>query len=161
MNDLIRVLLGMKAPSEPQLVEDLQLLNTKLNASQKEAIRFCLESPEVACIHGPPGTLCMLILLLDFNARAIIGTGKTHTLIELIRQMTTKSAYNPKPLRLLVCGASNLSVDNILERLLALPPAPKGQELKVTRIGHPARVMSRASMLEATLDVQASRSDQV
>lgn len=55
MNDLIRVLLGMKAPSEPQLVEDLQLLDTKLNASQKEAIRFCLESPEVACIHGPPG----------------------------------------------------------------------------------------------------------
>lgn len=75
--------------------------------------------------------------------------------------MTTKSAYNLKPLRLLVCGASNLSVDNILERLLALPPAPKGQELKVTRIGHPARVMSRASILEATLDVQASRSDQV
>lgn len=162
MNDLIRVLLGLKAPSEPQPVKDLQLFDTNLNASQNEAIQFCLESPEVACIHGPPGNIFMPALYtITYLFFPVIGTGKTHTLIELIRQMTTKSAYNPKPLRLLVCGASNLSVDNILERLLALPPAPKGQELKVTRIGHPARVMSKVSILESTLEVQASRSDQV
>jgi len=143
MTDLIRVLLGMMAPSERIPISGIDFFDKNLNDSQKEAIQFCLESPEVACIHGPP------------------GTGKTHTLIELIRQMTTKSAYNPKPLRLLVCGASNLSVDNILERLLSLPSAPKGQELRVTRVGHPARVMSRASILEATLEVQSARSDQV
>jgi len=143
MTDLIRVLLGMMAPSERTPISGIDFFDKNLNDSQKEAIQFCLESPEVACIHGPP------------------GTGKTHTLIELIRQMTTKSAYNPKPLRLLVCGASNLSVDNILERLLSLPSAPKGQELRVTRVGHPARVMSRASILEATLEVQSARSDQV
>ncbi len=28
---------------------------TDLNDSQKEAIRFCLTSENVACIHGPPG----------------------------------------------------------------------------------------------------------
>lgn len=90
-----------------------------------------------------------------------LGTGKTHTLIEIIRQFTTISSSNPKPLRLLVCGASNLSVDNILERLLALPAGDKGEKLKVTRIGHPARVMAHEGILDSTLEVKATRTDQV
>ena len=89
-----------------------------------------------------------------------IGTGKTHTLIEIIRQLTSVSPYNPKPKRLLVCGASNLSVDNILERLLALPAPDKGEKLKVTRVGHPARVMANEGVVDATLEVKAGRSDQ-
>ena len=92
---------------------------------------------------------------------AAAGSGKTHTLIEVIRQLTTVTPSNPKPLRLLVCGASNLSVDNILERLLALPAPESGKKLKVTRVGHPARVMNQEEVLEATLEVKASRSDQV
>lgn len=60
-----------------------------------------------------------------------------------------------------MCGASNLSVDNILERLLALPVSEDGKKLKVTRVGHPARVMNQEDMIEATLEVKASRSDQV
>ncbi|KAF8065235.1 P-loop containing nucleoside triphosphate hydrolase protein [Lyophyllum atratum] len=139
---LTQVLLGMVPRSEKQPVQDLRFFDESLNASQKEAIKFCLESPEVACIHGPP------------------GTGKTHTLIELIRQLTTVSSYNPKPLKLLVCGASNLSVDNILERLLDLPPGEKGEKLKVTRIGHPARVMAHERILDSTLEVKATRTDQ-
>lgn len=90
-----------------------------------------------------------------------IGTGKTHTLIEIIRQLTTTTASNPRPQRLLVCGASNLSVDNILERLLGLPPNEKGEKLKVTRIGHPARVMNHEGVLDSTLEVKAGRTDQV
>lgn len=90
-----------------------------------------------------------------------LGTGKTHTLIEIIRQLTTVTPTNPIPLRLLVCGASNLSVDNILERLLALPPSEKGERIKVTRIGHPARVMAHEGVLESTLEVKATRTDQV
>lgn len=89
------------------------------------------------------------------------GTGKTHTLIELIRQLTTVTPSNPKSQRLLVCGASNLSVDNILERLLALPTQDGRGKLKVTRIGHPARVMAHQGILDNTLEVQATRSDQV
>jgi DNA polymerase alpha-associated DNA helicase A len=95
----------------------------------------------------------------------IIGTGKTHTLIEIIRQLTTPSEHsiNEKQKRILVCGASNLSVDNILERLLAIPPPEKGKRtpLAATRIGHPARVMANQGVLEATLEVKASKSDQV
>jgi hypothetical protein len=52
-------------------------------------------------------------------------------------------------------------VDNILERLLELPPSEKGERLKVTRIGHPARVMAHDGILDSTLDVQAGRTDQV
>jgi len=89
------------------------------------------------------------------------GTGKTHTLIEVIRQLTSVSSANPKSLRVLVCGASNLAVDNILERLLALPVAKSENRLKVTRVGHPARVMSDDNVLDSTLDVKAGRSDEV
>ncbi|KAG6855819.1 hypothetical protein H0H87_010581 [Tephrocybe sp. NHM501043] len=139
---LTKVLMGVVPRSNRQPIQDLKFFDDSLNPSQKEAIKFCLESPEVACIHGPP------------------GTGKTHTLIELIRQLTSVSSYNPKHLRLLVCGASNLSVDNILERLLALPIPEKGNKLKVTRIGHPARIMAQEGILDSTLDIKATRTEQ-
>lgn len=54
-----------------------------------------------------------------------------------------------------------MSVDNILERLLALPAPEGGAKLKITRIGHPARVMAHENVIDATLEVQASRSDEV
>lgn len=98
--------------------------------------------------------------MTDPLAHAFVGTGKTHTLIEIIRQLTSATPYNPKPLRILICGASNLSVDNILERLLALPPQ-SGSKLKVTRVGHPARVMAHEGVLDSTLEVKAGRSEQV
>ncbi|KAI0807382.1 P-loop containing nucleoside triphosphate hydrolase protein [Fomes fomentarius] len=142
LTPLVRVLMSMASPSEKLSAKELPFFDQSLNLSQQEAIRFALESPEVACIHGPP------------------GTGKTHTLIELIRQLTTVTPANSKPLRLLVCGASNLSVDNIMERLLALPASTNGSKLKVTRVGHPARVMAHEDVIDATLEVQASRSDQ-
>ena len=83
-------------------------------------------------------------------------------MIEIIRQLATVTPHNPKPQKVLVCGASNLSVDNILERLLALPSTTKGEApLRSTRIGHPARIMANESVLEATLEVKANRSDQV
>jgi DNA polymerase alpha-associated DNA helicase A len=64
-------------------------------------------------------------------------------------------------MRLLVCGASNLSVDNILERLLALPTPSQGAKLIVTRIGHPARIIPHEGALNSTLEAQAERSDEV
>jgi DNA polymerase alpha-associated DNA helicase A len=161
MMSLIQVLLGIHPPSERIPIAAITFFDDSLNESQKEAIKFCLGSPEVACIHGPPG----LLIVQHINHVTILkiqtGTGKTHTLIEVIRQLTTVTLSNPVPKRILVCGASNLSVDNILERLLALPASEKGEKLKVTRIGHPARVMAHQGILDSTLDVQATRTDQV
>jgi DNA polymerase alpha-associated DNA helicase A len=124
---LMRVLVNLAPPSTPVPLPDLQFLDSSLNPSQKSAVRFALEAAEVACIHGPP------------------GTGKTHTLVEIIRQLVSRGK------RILVCGASNLAVDNILERLVQ-------HGIPLTRIGHPARVLS--SLLASTLDSQAVRSDQ-
>ncbi|PPR00946.1 hypothetical protein CVT24_000253 [Panaeolus cyanescens] len=142
LTNLIQVLLALRPPSAKERVDNIPFFDQSLNDSQKAAVKFCLESPEVACIHGPP------------------GTGKTHTLIEVIRQLTTQTTVNLKPQRVLVCGASNLSVDNILERLLALPTPDKGDRLKVTRIGHPARVLAREGILDSTLEVKATNTDQ-
>ncbi|KAJ4296042.1 hypothetical protein N0V88_004744 [Collariella sp. IMI 366227] len=92
----IRVLFGLSSPGPvaADLTKDLDVGDIKwvdptLNDSQKDAIRFALASSEIALIHGPP------------------GTGKTHTLIELILQLVTLNK------RILVCGPSNISVDNI------------------------------------------------
>ncbi|ESK98017.1 dna helicase [Moniliophthora roreri MCA 2997] len=148
LTPLLRVLLGLQRPSEidNSTVEDVQFFDSTLNSSQKEAVKFCLAAKEVACIHGPP------------------GTGKTHTLIEIIRQLacsppqSAPSGHNSTN-RILVAGASNLSVDNILERLLP------HENLTCTRIGHPARVLTSSekngtALLETTLDARAARSEQ-
>lgn len=124
----MRVLFGKGSPTPIPLDLDdpsnahykLEWNDPSLNASQKEAIRFALASREIALIHGPP------------------GTGKTHTLIELILQLLKQK------LRLLVCGPSNISVDNIVERL-----AP--YKIPMVRLGHPARLLP--SVLNHSLEV--------
>lgn len=124
---LIQVLLNLRQPSPPTPIADLQFLDPNLNHSQQAAVRFALEATEVACIHGPP------------------GTGKTHTLVEIVRQLVAQEKS------VLVCAASNLAVDNLLERLVP-------HHIPLTRIGHPARVMETLHI--STLDAQTARSEQ-
>ena len=90
-----------------------------LNDSQQAAVRFALAAEDVAVIHGPP------------------GTGKTTTVVELMRQIATRDE------QVLACAPSNTAVDNLLERLVALG-------LRVVRLGHPARVA--AELRDHTLD---------
>ncbi|EFR01924.1 DNA-binding protein SMUBP-2 [Nannizzia gypsea CBS 118893] len=127
-SQLIRVLFGHTTPSplDFESVGQLEFMDGSLNGSQKEAIRFALASREIALIHGPP------------------GTGKTHTLIELIRQLVQRKK------RVLVCGPSNISVDNIVERLAS-------QKVSLVRIGHPARLLS--SVLDHSLEVLSQTSE--
>ncbi|KAG0651069.1 DNA polymerase alpha-associated DNA helicase A [Hyphodiscus hymeniophilus] len=126
----IRVLFGLTSPSPvaTDLEKEIKLewIDPSLNESQKDGIRFALDSKEVALIHGPP------------------GTGKTHTLIEIILQMLKAN------LRVLVCGPSNISVDNIVERL-----AP--HKIPIMRLGHPARLLP--SVLNHSLDILTQTSD--
>ncbi|KAI1804117.1 DNA helicase [Daldinia bambusicola] len=130
-----RVLFGLTTPSlvPADLTKDPEVGDGKidwfdptLNDSQKDAIRFALKSKEIALIHGPP------------------GTGKTHTLIELILQMVKRG------LRVLVCGPSNISVDNIVERL-------SPHKVPIVRLGHPARLLP--SVLNHSLDVLTQTSE--
>lgn len=124
----MRVLFGVVGPTPLNMekVGDIEWVDPTLNESQKDAIRFALASEEIALIHGPP------------------GTGKTHTLIELILQMLKRG------LRVLVCGPSNISVDNIVERL-----AP--HKIPLIRLGHPARLLP--SVLNHSLDVLTRTSE--
>lgn len=71
-------------------------------------------------------------------------TGKTHTLIEVILQLLKQN------LRVLVCGPSNISVDNIVERL-------SPHKLPILRLGHPARLLP--SVLNHSLDVLTQTSE--
>ncbi|KAJ5245681.1 hypothetical protein N7489_005777 [Penicillium chrysogenum] len=124
----MRVAFGHTTPLQldTEACGPVEFTDPSLNDSQKEAIQFALASRDIALIHGPP------------------GTGKTHTLIELILQLVQRRK------RVLVCGPSNVSVDNIVERL-----APK--KVPVVRIGHPARLLP--SVLEHSLEVLTQTSD--
>jgi superfamily I DNA and/or RNA helicase len=84
-------------------------LDADLNEPQRAAVARALAARDLALIHGPP------------------GTGKTRTLVEVIRQAVARGE------RVLATAASNTAVDNLAERL-----ADAGEE--VIRLGHPARI---------------------
>ncbi|KAJ4518893.1 hypothetical protein HRR78_001128 [Exophiala dermatitidis] len=127
---LQRVLLGLSSPGapDPQQAKDIVFHDATLNDSQQDAVRFALSSPEIALIHGPP------------------GTGKTYTLIELILQFLKQGQ------RVLVCGPSNISVDNIVERLALTAP-----NVPIVRLGHPARLLP--SVLNHSLEILTRTSE--
>ncbi|MBN3288201.1 SMBP2 protein, partial [Polyodon spathula] len=92
-SNLIGVLFGYSEPSPCQETKMLDLYNSSLDESQKEAVCFSLSQKELAVIHGPP------------------GTGKTTTVVELILQAVKLG------LKVLCCAPSNVAVDNLVERL--------------------------------------------
>ncbi|KAF9354342.1 hypothetical protein BGX34_011094 [Mortierella sp. NVP85] len=127
---LTNVLFGRQKPTFDEAWSDIskvKFLDPTLNPSQQEAVRFALAAEQVALIHGPP------------------GTGKTFTLVELIRQLVLQEK------RILVCGPSNISVDNLVERLAHY-------RINIVRTGHPARLLP--SVLDHSLDVLSRTSDQ-
>jgi superfamily I DNA and/or RNA helicase len=123
--ELRGVLLGERPP-EFGTPPDVVPLDPSLNESQREAVRFALSARDLAVIHGPP------------------GTGKTTTVVEVIRQAVRRGE------KVLACAPSNLGVDNLLERLVA------GGE-RAVRLGHPARVLPE--LRAHTLDLMVEDHD--
>ncbi|MBY0524105.1 MAG: AAA family ATPase [Gemmataceae bacterium] len=123
--ELRQVLLGEEAPAFDAPTE-FSPIDSSLNASQQEAVRLALSARDVAIIHGPP------------------GTGKTRTVVELIRQAVQRGD------KVLACAPSNLAVDNLLERLAAAGA-------RVVRLGHPARISPglRAHALDVLVEEHA------
>ncbi|KAJ3117866.1 hypothetical protein HDU96_005243 [Phlyctochytrium bullatum] len=122
----LAAILGLASPSFTRDVE-LTAFDPNLNDSQLEAVRLALKAQDLAIIHGPP------------------GTGKTQTVIEVIRQLVARDQ------RVLVCGPSNTSVDTIVERL-------GRHRIPLVRVGHPARV--KAEVLEHSLELRIRHSDE-
>ncbi|SJX61201.1 related to HCS1-DNA helicase A [Sporisorium reilianum f. sp. reilianum] len=141
---LTRSLFGLSPPTWQHTELPLPPFNQNLNATQLAAIRYALSADHFSLIHGPP------------------GTGKTTAIVELIMQIVASNigaAEAGHPVRILVCGASNLAVDNILERLVGAPEHRdvfRKKSVGVTRIGHPARVV--AALHGSTLDAQCTQS---
>ena len=119
LKQLREVLLGERPPRF-RTAGDWQPKDPQINAAQREAIDHALAAEDVAIVHGPP------------------GTGKTRTIVELIRQAVAREQ------KVLACAPSNLAVDNLVERLDAAG-------VRVLRLGHPARVLTHLQSL--TLDV--------
>jgi ATP-dependent RNA/DNA helicase IGHMBP2 len=119
LGQLREILLGNRPPRFKALADEPSL-NPFLNAPQRDAVAFALAAEDVAIVHGPP------------------GTGKTTTVIELIRRAAARGQ------KVLACAPSNLAVDNLLERLVR-----HGES--AVRLGHPARVLPE--LREHTLDL--------
>ncbi|KAM3609523.1 uncharacterized protein V6R79_016305 [Siganus canaliculatus] len=124
--NLINVLFGDTKPSSHSQPNEVKFLNLNLDDSQKEAVSFALSQRELAVIHGPP------------------GTGKTTTVVEIILQ-AVKQGH-----KVLCCAASNVAVDNLVERLAQY-------KTKVLRLGHPARLLE--SIQKYSLDAILAQSD--
>ena len=101
-------------------------LDDALDEAQRAAVEGALAAPEVALIHGPP------------------GTGKTRTLVEVIRQCVLRGE------QVLATAPSNTAVDH-----LGLQLALAG--VAVVRLGHPARVAP--ALEERTVDALVAASD--
>jgi ATP-dependent RNA/DNA helicase IGHMBP2 len=109
----VALLLGQRAPDvQPRAVSAVP----GLNPPQCEAIAFALSESPVTLIEGPP------------------GTGKTTTVAALIGQAVAAGQ------RVLATAPSNVAVDNLIEKLVALP----GPKLRLVRLGHPARLLRTA-----------------
>ncbi|KAJ1976465.1 hypothetical protein H4R34_003969, partial [Dimargaris verticillata] len=126
----VRLVTDMTENALSSLAEPAAWHDDMLNDSQRSAVRFALAANDVALVHGPP------------------GTGKTFTLVEIVRQLV---ATTPSTFRILVCGPSNISVDNLVERLGRC-------RIPLVRLGHPARVLP--TVLNHCLDVVMKHSEQ-
>eukprot|EP00762_Andalucia_godoyi_P002260 ANDGO_07638.mRNA.1 DNA polymerase alpha-associated DNA helicase A len=133
---VVDCLYGDRVPSEYSPLDGSQSehmttvsewFNTNLNYSQKQAVEYALRQKDIGVILGPP------------------GTGKTTTLVEVIRQLLSRGK------RVLVCAASNVAVDNIVERLAA-----SRSLIRMVRLGHPARLLP--SVVPYALDAVLDRS---
>ncbi|XP_014495935.1 DNA-binding protein SMUBP-2 isoform X2 [Vigna radiata var. radiata] len=125
-SDLIPVLFGERQPAVSKKDISFTPYNRNLDQSQKEAVLKALSSKNVFLLHGPP------------------GTGKTTTVVEIILQEVKRGS------KILACAASNIAVDNIVERLVP-------HRVKLVRLGHPARLLPQ--VLDSALDAQVLRGD--
>lgn len=112
-------LLNESAQGAPLHREMTDEVSQSLNSVQQKAVEETYLQDGPFLVHGPP------------------GTGKTTTLVEIIRQLALGGH------KLLVTADSNTAVDNLVEKLYQL-------QLSVIRIGNPARTSE--ALLPVVLD---------
>eukprot|EP00198_Chlamydomonas_reinhardtii_P001007 XP_001690342.1 predicted protein [Chlamydomonas reinhardtii] len=125
---LLDVVWGRREPQFAAEAPEWKPLNTGLDDSQRQAVTLALSAKDLALVHGPP------------------GTGKTTAVVEIILQEVARGS------RVLAASASNIAVDNLVERLVRANP-----KLKLVRMGHPARLLP--AVLDSSLEAHVLRSD--
>lgn len=128
-----------RVPSEAAARAAVNDVARDLNASQKRAALEALRR-RVALVQGPPGTGKTKV------AAAVVAAAVLLRDKEMSKMERSVAHLNKK--RALVCAASNVAADNVLERLLDLGVA-------AVRIGHPATVRD-GKCRAATLDARVS-----
>lgn len=118
------VIAGVRPP-RPLAPSSWTPIDTALDEPQRLAIDGALRSGDVALIHGPP------------------GTGKTRTLVEVVRQRVARGE------RVLCAAPSNTAVDHLGARLAATG-------LRAVRLGHPARISPALAALTVDAQVEAA-----
>lgn len=115
--NLIRTLFDLHPAVDPKKPEEESIkvsdfYDKSLNKYQQLAVERALNADFYSLIHGPP------------------GTGKTKTVCEVIQQFCARKK------KILVTAASNIAVDNIIERLEVLKTG-----FKIIRVGNPTRTL--------------------
>jgi len=115
--------------ASPRFDEGLEVSwrDEELDDSQRRAVERAMTARDAVLIHGPP------------------GTGKTRTLVEIVRQALLKRR------RILVTAASNVAVDNIARRLAQ-------HRVKVLRLG-PAELVA-PDLLELSFHHRVAQLDE-
>ncbi|HEU4734499.1 MAG TPA: AAA domain-containing protein, partial [Kofleriaceae bacterium] len=119
----IRDVAAQVKPARPVAPVRWSPLDGALDERQRAAVDAALRAGDIALIHGPP------------------GTGKTRTLVEVVRQRVARGE------RVLCVAPSNTAVDNLGMGLMLA-----GAGLRAVRLGHPARV--NPALLQLTPDAQ-------
>ncbi|GIL45595.1 hypothetical protein Vafri_2803 [Volvox africanus] len=127
-SSIVDVVFGRREPRLADAVPVWDPFNHGLDASQRAAVALALGSQDIALVHGPP------------------GTGKTTAVVEIILQEVARGS------RVLATAASNIAVDNLVERLVKA-----AAKLKLVRLGHPARLLPQ--VLDSSLEAHVLRSD--
>jgi superfamily I DNA and/or RNA helicase len=120
----LREVAALARPPRPLAATSWEPLDADLDERQRTAVDGALRSGDIALIWGPP------------------GTGKTRTLIEVVRQRVARGE------RVLCVAPSNTAVDNLGARLA-------GIGIRAVRLGHPARVSP--ALVSLTIDAQIDR----
>jgi superfamily I DNA and/or RNA helicase len=129
-SDLARlrdVAAGVKPP-RPLAPTSWKPFDEALDDKQRAAVDAALRSGDITLIHGPP------------------GTGKTRTLVEVVRQRVARGE------RVLCAAPSNTAADNLGIRLASIAPVVGQPPIRAVRLGHPARVHPALATL--TIDAQ-------
>ena len=113
--DLKAVISGVQPPEKELFSKEVSFFNSRLDMTQKSAVKKVLASSSLSIIQGPP------------------GTGKTNVVIEIIRQILKWNSENPllPEKKILLVSQSHTAVDKMLSDLVS----QSGSDLNLIRIG--------------------------